>query len=84
MEYLRKPNQALIGQVNGNSETLLFDTAREDEGPLSGGNAESQAAILLGHHFVDFWMNLCICQNLITEESKEGSKAVYQVRSEIS
>lgn len=80
-EYLNTPNEELIGQVNGESGTLLFDSARNgsNRGAAVGGNAEGQAALLLGHHFLDFWMNLCICQNLITEEAQGGKKPVYQV-----
>ena len=36
--------------------------------------------LLLGHHLFDFWTNLCICHNLITEESEPGCPPIYQVR----
>lgn len=43
----------------------------------------------MGHHLVDFWINVCLCQSLIIEESTEeegevgeeskGKLPVYQV-----
>lgn len=34
--------------------------------------------ILLGHHMLDFWINLCVCHSLIVEDHPTGGK-VYQV-----
>lgn len=76
-QYLSQPQYQ-----NGGNGNLLIDTARSPDGQaieFSAGNTESQAAVLLGHHFLDFWMNLCVCHNLITEEAAEGERPVYQV-----
>ena len=43
-------------------------------------SAEQQQTLLLGHHLVDFWTNICVCHNLITEEGDGTELPAYQVR----
>ena len=48
---------------------------------VSGGGSiprEQEEELLLGHHLLDFWTNICVCHNLITEENAEGGPPVYQ------
>lgn len=33
--------------------------------------------IILGHHTIDFWINLCVCHSLIVEDGPKGK--TYQV-----
>lgn len=32
----------------------------------------------LGHHLLDFWTNVCLCQSLILENNPAGGLAIYQ------
>ncbi|KAK9806980.1 hypothetical protein WJX72_009386 [[Myrmecia] bisecta] len=36
------------------------------------------AQMILGHHVLDFWTNVCLCHNLIVEKAPEGAKVLYQ------
>lgn len=38
--------------------------------------------LLMGHHMVDFWINICICHSLIVEDHPSGGK-VYQASHSI-
>lgn len=40
------------------------------------------AQILMGHHMVDFWINICVCHSLIVEQHPSGRK-IYQVVSNV-
>lgn len=40
--------------------------------------AVARSALTLGHHMVDFFTNICLCQSLILEPSTEEGQAVYQ------
>ena len=35
--------------------------------------------LLLGHHLLDFWANICLCHSLIVEEAEDGGPPIYQV-----
>lgn len=37
--------------------------------------AQNRRQLVLGHHVLDFWTNICICQSLLVEEGL----GVYQV-----
>lgn len=34
--------------------------------------------VLLGHHMIDFWTNLCVCHSLIVEDGPSGR--IFQVQ----
>ena len=46
-------------------------------------NDWEEGSTALGHHLIDFWTNVCLCQSLIIEKNPEGPDlpTVYQVRS---
>jgi len=52
--------------------------------PSSPGqrNDWEEGSTALGHHLIDFWTNICLCQSLIIEKNPEGPDTlphVYQV-----
>jgi phospholipid-translocating P-type ATPase (flippase) len=57
-----------------------------DSGLASGGsggqrNDWEEGSTALGHHLIDFWTNICLCQSLIIEKNPEGPDTlpfVYQ------
>jgi hypothetical protein len=52
-------------------------------GGAGGGDPDrgELEAVVLGHHLLDFWTNVCVCHMLIVEASAGGSgPPVYQVR----
>jgi hypothetical protein len=49
------------------------------DAPPAPVSQQEQDSLLLGHHLVDLWTNLCICHNLITEQAQDGVPGVYQV-----
>lgn len=49
------------------------------QSPQAGASSGQEDELLLGHHLLDFWTNICVCHNLITEENAEGGPPVYQV-----
>ncbi len=53
-------------------------------GGAGGGDPDrgELEAVVLGHHLLDFWTNVCVCHMLIVEASAGGSgPPMYQVRS---
>ncbi len=46
---------------------------------MSGEEARARLA-LLGHHLLDFWVNICLCHSLIVEEAEDGGLPIYQAR----
>ena len=49
-------------------------------GEMSGEEARARMA-LLGHHLLDFWVNICLCHSLIVEEAEDGGPPIYQARA---
>ena len=72
--------QAVPGSPSVHADgTTGRETARRGAG---GGQGSELEAVVLGHHMVDFWTNVCVCHTLIVEESPEGAgPPIYQVRS---
>lgn len=58
-------------------------TGRERaRGGAGGGQGSELEAVVLGHHMVDFWTNVCVCHTLIVEAGPDGAgPPIYQVRS---
>lgn len=51
--------------------------------PAGQRNDWEEGSTALGHHLIDFWTNICLCQSLIIEKNPEGPDSlphVYQVR----
>ena len=48
----------------------------------NGGSVSAEEArarlLLLGHHLLDFWANICLCHSLIVEEAEDGGPPIYQ------
>jgi hypothetical protein len=38
-----------------------------------------EGSTALGHHLVDFWTNICLCQSLILEKNPAGGANLFQV-----
>ena len=50
--------------------------------PAGQRNDWEEGSTALGHHLIDFWTNICLCQSLIIEKNPEGPDNlphVYQV-----
>ena len=56
---------------------LLRQSPQANGGDSVAGGQDDE--LLLGHHLLDFWTNICVCHNLITEENAEGGPPMYQV-----
>lgn len=81
LEYLSQPPgpaQKFGIQYEANGHGPYSQQSRPPAGPQAL-TAEEQEDLLLGHHLVDFWTNLCVCHLLITEENEPGLPPVYQV-----
>lgn len=48
--------------------------------PARGGGSHDwdSGTTALGHHLLDFWTNICICQSLILEHNPTGGPDIYQ------
>ncbi len=42
-------------------------------------NDWEEGSTALGHHLIDFWTNICLCQSLILEKNPMGGPDLYQV-----
>ena len=73
------------GQAVPDSPSVHADgtTGREEARRGAGGGQGSELeAVVLGHHMVDFWTNVCVCHTLIVEAAPEGAgPPIYQARS---
>lgn len=41
---------------------------------------DAETALVLGHHMLDFWTNICVCHSLIVHDNPQGGLPLYQVR----
>ena len=75
------------GQAAPDSPSVHADGSTGREGVrrgAGGGQGSELEAVVLGHHMVDFWTNVCVCHTLIVEACGTMSGAgppVYQVCS---
>ena len=73
------------GQAVPDSPSVHADgtTGRERARRGAGGGQGSELeAVVLGHHMVDFWTNVCVCHTLIVEAGPDGAgPPIYQVCS---
>ena len=57
-------------------------TAAPPHADAAGGEDQGHdwesGATALGHHLIDFWTNICLCQSLILEHNPAGGPAIYQ------
>ncbi|KAK9810005.1 hypothetical protein WJX72_003251 [[Myrmecia] bisecta] len=53
------------------------NTASPERGEASGGLPYTHR-LVLGHHLVDFWTNICVCHTLIVEKDPVSGEPVYQ------
>lgn len=44
---------------------------------------DADTAMVLGHHLLDFWTNICVCHSLIVHENPQGGLPLYQVPSDL-
>ena len=42
-------------------------------------NDWEEGTTALGHHVIDFWTNICLCQSLILEKNPLSGADLYQV-----
>jgi len=72
------------GQAPLNGGAGLPGSHGGQAGGAGGGDPDrgELEAVVLGHHLLDFWTNVCVCHMLIVEASAGGSgPPMYQVRS---
>lgn len=81
----RHADSGAVGGQSSRGQAVHADgsTGREGVRTGAGGGPGSELeAVVLGHHMVDFWTNVCVCHNLIVEAGPEGAgPPIYQVRS---
>lgn len=80
LEYFRRPQSQQQSLIEYEGTSLHQNGPLNRHSPVAGPVSSDQVdELLLGHHLVDFWTNICVCHNLITEEGEAGGLPVYQV-----
>lgn len=72
--------------LSGGAKPIEGTAALVMEEPLGvfapEAHGSDDSTLLLGHHLTDFWMAMCVCHNLITEDGENGAPSVYQVSAQ--
>lgn len=75
------PNLEAVGSLGLDGEAASADGADDEvaNSPLPGQAHDwEEGSTALGHHLVDFWTNICLCQSLILEKNPAGGANLFQ------
>lgn len=70
------PHMYSLPQSLQSSEASLAASA--DTQPPTRLLHDAETALVLGHHVLDFWTNICVCHSLIVHENPQGGLPLYQ------